>query len=76
MGDSDNPSLPTDDVVPLRYRTGEDGQDGQDELSFISLTTILGTPMDVTVEELAIESFYPADERTARALATRGSHQP
>jgi len=26
--------------------------------------------MDVTVEELAIESFYPADERTARALTS------
>ena len=62
-------------MIPLRYRSGKDGtdgtdgKDGKDELSFISLTTILGTPMDVTVEELAIESFYPADETTARALA-------
>jgi hypothetical protein len=30
---------------------------------------VIGTPMDVTVEELAIESFYPADAGTARALA-------
>jgi hypothetical protein len=30
---------------------------------------VIGTPMDVTVEELAIESFYPADDRTAAALA-------
>ena len=29
---------------------------------------MIGTPMDVTVEELAIESFYPADETTAAAL--------
>jgi hypothetical protein len=50
-------------VVPLRYRTGPG------ELSFISLTAVVGTPMDVTVEELAIESFYPADEATAAALA-------
>ena len=50
-------------VVPLRYR-GEDDT----ELSFLSITAVLGTPMDVTVEELAIESFYPADEQTARAL--------
>jgi hypothetical protein len=27
-----------------------------------------GTPMDITVSELAIESFYPADETTAAAL--------
>jgi hypothetical protein len=30
---------------------------------------VIGTPMDVTVEELAIESFYPADHQTAKALA-------
>src|SRR5271167_2508250 len=70
-GESDRPPPATDVVVPLRYRSDEGDKNDQGELSFISLTTILGTPMDVTVEELAIESFYPADERTARALATR-----
>jgi hypothetical protein len=30
---------------------------------------VIGTPMDVTIEELAIESFYPADDQTAAALA-------
>jgi transcriptional regulator with XRE-family HTH domain len=49
-------------VVPLRYRA-EAG-----ELSFISMTAVVGTPLDITVEELAIESFYPADEATAAAL--------
>jgi len=29
------------------------------------ITAVVGTPMDVTVEELAIESFYPADDQTA-----------
>jgi hypothetical protein len=47
---------------PLLYRHG------QRELSFFSVTTVIGAPMDVTVEELAIESFYPADEATAFAL--------
>ena len=56
------PPLPTDVVVPLRYRTA------QAELSFLSITAVIGTPMDVTVEELAIESFYPADTQTAKAL--------
>ena len=32
---------------------------------------MVGTPMDVTVEELAIESFYPADDTTAAALGAR-----
>jgi hypothetical protein len=34
-------------------------------LSFISTTTVFGTPIDVTVSELAIESFFPADAPTA-----------
>jgi hypothetical protein len=49
-------------VVPLRFRYGGA------ELSFISLTAVFGTPLDVTVAELAIESFYPADPATAEAL--------
>jgi transcriptional regulator with XRE-family HTH domain len=57
------PPRPADVAVPLRYRTSEA------ELSFLSITAVIGTPMDVTVEELAIESFYPADEATAAALA-------
>jgi transcriptional regulator with XRE-family HTH domain len=37
-------------------------------LSFISTTTIFGTPVDVTLQELAVESFFPADTQTADAL--------
>ena len=37
-------------------------------LSFISTTTVFGTPVDVTLSELAIESFFPADAGTAEAL--------
>jgi transcriptional regulator with XRE-family HTH domain len=48
--------------VPLRLRHG----DG--ELAFFSTVTTFGTPLDVTVSELAIESFFPADEATASAL--------
>jgi transcriptional regulator with XRE-family HTH domain len=49
-------------VVPLRYRTPHG------ELSFFSTTTVFGTPLDVTVSELAIEAFYPADSSTAAIL--------
>ena len=63
-GGQGRPPEPADVAVPLRYRTGHE------ELSFISITAVVGTPMDVTVEELAIESFYPADERTAAWLAS------
>ena len=57
------PPPATDVAVPLRYRGDEQ------ELAFISITAMVGTPMDVTVEELAIESFYPADETTAAVLS-------
>jgi transcriptional regulator with XRE-family HTH domain len=43
-------------------------------LSFFSTTTIFGTPVDVTLSELAVESFFPADAATAetvRRLAAR-----
>lgn len=49
-------------VVPLQLRT-ETGV-----LSFISTTTIFGSPVDVTLQELAVESFFPADAATAQAL--------
>jgi transcriptional regulator with XRE-family HTH domain len=37
-------------------------------LSFISTTTLFGTPLDVTLSELAVEAFFPADESTGAAL--------
>jgi transcriptional regulator with XRE-family HTH domain len=37
-------------------------------LNFISTTTIFGTPVDITLAELALESFFPADAATADAL--------
>jgi hypothetical protein len=37
-------------------------------LSFVSMTAILGTPMDVTLEDLAVEAFYPGDAETAAHL--------
>ena len=37
-------------------------------LSFFSTTTVFGTPVDITLAELSIESFYPADPTTAAVL--------
>jgi transcriptional regulator with XRE-family HTH domain len=54
-------------VVPLRLRH-EAG-----ELSFMSTITTFGTPLDITVSELSIEAFFPADDHTAAVLrATLG----
>jgi len=49
-------------AVPLRLRTP------LGLLSFFSTTTVFGTPVDVTLSELAIEAFFPADQQTAAAL--------
>ena len=49
-------------VVPLQLTTGEG------VLTLFSTTTIFGTPVDVTLSELAIEAFFPADSETALLL--------
>ena len=51
-------------AVPLRLHVP--GLDAP--LSLISTTTVFGTPVDVTLSELALECFYPADETTRAAL--------
>ncbi|MBC2777256.1 helix-turn-helix domain-containing protein [Parasphingopyxis marina] len=43
-------------------------------MSFVSTITIFGTPVDVTLSELALEAFYPADEATADILRAAGRH--
>jgi transcriptional regulator with XRE-family HTH domain len=40
------------------------------ELSFFSTITTFGTPQDITVSELAIEAFFPADDATAQWIST------
>jgi transcriptional regulator with XRE-family HTH domain len=37
-------------------------------LNFISTTTVFGTPIDVTLQELALETFFPADGMTGEVL--------
>jgi transcriptional regulator with XRE-family HTH domain len=51
--------------VPLHLRS-DDG-----ELAFFSTLATFGTARDVTIEELAIESFFPADAATAAVLRAR-----
>jgi transcriptional regulator with XRE-family HTH domain len=49
-------------VIPLQLRLGEQ------VLSLFGTVTVFGTPVDVTLAELALEAFYPADDATAAAL--------
>lgn len=49
-------------VVPLKLRTDVG------TLSMFSTTTVFGTAVEVTLSELVLEAFYPADEKTAEVL--------
>ena len=66
-------ALPTPEIansgisIPLRLMKKEG------ELSFIGTVTVFGTPIDVTLSELAIESFFPADKKTENILASQRS---
>ncbi|MDO9430236.1 MAG: helix-turn-helix transcriptional regulator [Pseudomonadota bacterium] len=45
-------------------------------LSFFSTTTVFGTPVDVTLSELTLETFFPADAQTAQALRDAAAALP
>ena len=63
-----SPDLAAGEIaVPLRLH-----HDGG-ELAFISTVTTFGTAVDVTVSELAIEAFFPADAATAQVLYSASS---
>lgn len=49
-------------ITPLKLRTDEC------VLSLFGVTTLFGMPQDVTLEELAIETFFPADAESAGML--------
>lgn len=58
--------IPHHIAVPLQVRTA------LGDLSFYSTTTVFGTPVDITLSELAIEAFFPADPATSAALRAHG----
>jgi transcriptional regulator with XRE-family HTH domain len=56
--------LSADNVaIPLKLRS-----EGGEVLSFFSTTMVFGTPVDITLSELALETFFPADDLTARRM--------
>jgi transcriptional regulator with XRE-family HTH domain len=57
-----SPAAPAGLAVPLRLETD------QGVLTFLSTTMVFGAPLDVTLAELAIEFFLPADAETAAFL--------
>ena len=53
-------------AIPLRLRTPSG------TLSFVSTVTVFGTALEITLSELTMEAFYPADEFTKTALSGLG----
>ncbi|HET6748886.1 MAG TPA: hypothetical protein VFL71_06470 [Actinomycetes bacterium] len=47
-------------VIPVAFRKGRLA------VSYFSMVTTVGTPQDVTAEEIRLESFFPADQATER----------
>ena len=58
MGYSEDPPL----LVPFRMSTP------QGELSLFTTLTTFGTPLDITLEELAVELFFPANDHSDQIL--------
>ncbi|WP_322518047.1 helix-turn-helix transcriptional regulator [Rhodopseudomonas palustris] len=56
------PIAPDAVAVPFRLQLGDE------VLSFISTTMVFGTPVDVTLSEIAIETFFAADDATSARL--------
>ena len=61
-GGEPGPAAPSDVVLPLRLSSPVG------ELAFFSIAAHVATATDVTVDELVLEAFYPADAATAAAL--------
>ena len=62
-------SAPPAVLVPLRLRVGDQVQ------SWFSMNTSIGTPVDITLDELHVELFHPADAATA-AMVDGGLARP
>jgi transcriptional regulator with XRE-family HTH domain len=66
-----DPQLPAEAprtvAIPMRLRTDAG------ELAFVTMIATFGTALDITLAELAIETFLPADAATAKALRERAS---
>lgn len=58
-GDGDGVRVSSDVLTPMLFRFGDR------ELRLFSTITTFGTPMDITLDEVSIESYYPADDETA-----------
>jgi transcriptional regulator with XRE-family HTH domain len=62
------PPAPAGSAVTIQLRLAPTPGQGGGELAFFSTITTFGTAVDVTVSELAVEAFFPANPQTAERL--------
>jgi len=60
-------TLPPPPVLPLHF------DNGRESFSLFSMLSTFGTAQDVTADELRVETFFPADEATARLFQLPGT---
>lgn len=59
-----SPAIPAETIaIPLRLKTPSG------TLSFLSTVTVFGTPLEITLSELTMEAFYPADDFTRAVIS-------
>ncbi|MFJ6567603.1 helix-turn-helix domain-containing protein [Streptomyces sp. NPDC091292] len=68
--DGPPPRLESEVTIPMIFRFREG------ELRLFSTLTTFGTPQDITLEEISIESYYPADTESAALLHTLANTRP
>jgi transcriptional regulator with XRE-family HTH domain len=66
-----NALAPAQDIMVMMRLDTADG-----ELAFFSTVTTFGTAVDITVSELSIEAFFPANQETAEAVRRRAQLEP
>ncbi len=60
---------PSDFLLPVHIKKGPI------ELKLVSTITTLGTPLDVALQELRIEAFYPADPESEKIIREMNAHR-
>jgi transcriptional regulator with XRE-family HTH domain len=68
--DDDGTRIASDVLTPMLFRFGAA------ELRLFSTITTFGTPLDITLDEVSIESYYPADDETAAHFAAGALQGP
>jgi len=71
-GDKNHLAVPTEEpavAIPFCIRTA------RGLLTFFTTTTMFGSPVDITLSELAVECFYPADAATAQIVRETAAAQ-